>query len=200
MKKFQRPSRSSRNTAISTTAPAARLRRKPTSTMDQSKKSAGAVGQMQIKLDRGRCADPITGVDASTEKNIRPNQLPSLHRGSVLQGRADDAGETRGCFPSPRNVARRGRSCARGQAQGLDQNVWFGNVEVVAAREIGRETAREQHSLPHQPSADPAAGRGQETGAAAPTAHRTPAGSAQQHWPTPRLARDPPAATGSTRL
>jgi len=27
-------------------------------------------------------------------------------------------------------------------AQGLDPNVWFGNVEVVAAREIGRETVQ----------------------------------------------------------
>ena len=30
----------------------------------------------------------------------------------------------------------------KAQAQGLNPNVWFGNVEVVAAREIGRETVQ----------------------------------------------------------
>ncbi len=30
----------------------------------------------------------------------------------------------------------------KARKQGLDPNVWFGNVEVVAAREIGRETVQ----------------------------------------------------------
>ena len=30
----------------------------------------------------------------------------------------------------------------KAEAHGLDPNVWFGNVEVVAAREIGRETVQ----------------------------------------------------------
>ena len=34
------------------------------------------------------------------------------------------------------------RSRAKAEAQGLDPNVWFGNVEVVAAREIGSETVQ----------------------------------------------------------
>ncbi len=36
---------------------------------------------------------------------------------------------------------------AKATRMGLDSNVWFQNVEVVAAREIGRETVqyREQH-------------------------------------------------------
>jgi membrane-bound lytic murein transglycosylase MltF len=39
----------------------------------------------------------------------------------------------------PARVAALRRKAA---AQGLDPNVWFGNVEVVAAREIGRETVQ----------------------------------------------------------
>jgi membrane-bound lytic murein transglycosylase MltF len=31
---------------------------------------------------------------------------------------------------------------SKAKAMGLDPNVWFGNVEVVAAREIGRETVQ----------------------------------------------------------
>jgi membrane-bound lytic murein transglycosylase MltF len=30
----------------------------------------------------------------------------------------------------------------KAKRQGLDPNKWFGNVEVVAAREIGRETVQ----------------------------------------------------------
>jgi membrane-bound lytic murein transglycosylase MltF len=30
----------------------------------------------------------------------------------------------------------------KAQAIGLDPNIWFGNVEVVAAREMGRETVQ----------------------------------------------------------
>ena len=33
------------------------------------------------------------------------------------------------------------RSCAqKAKAVGLDPNQWFGNVEIIAARDIGRET------------------------------------------------------------
>ena len=33
------------------------------------------------------------------------------------------------------------RSCARrGRSAGLDPNVWFGNVELIASEKIGRET------------------------------------------------------------
>ena len=30
----------------------------------------------------------------------------------------------------------------KASAEGLDPNVWFSNVEVIAAREIGRETVQ----------------------------------------------------------
>jgi membrane-bound lytic murein transglycosylase MltF len=36
--------------------------------------------------------------------------------------------------------ARVGRLRRKATAVGLDPNVWFGNVEIIAAREIGRET------------------------------------------------------------
>ena len=117
------------------------------STIDQSKRSgAGAVGVMQIKPSTA--ADKpisITGVDASVDKNVHAGTkylryiadryfkdpaITRLDRG-LFSVASYNAGPAR--VAQLRNKARK---------QGLDPNVWFGNVEVVAAREIGRETVQ----------------------------------------------------------
>ena len=117
------------------------------STIDQSKRSgAGAVGVMQIKPSTA--ADKpisITGVAASVDKNVHAGTkylryiadryfkdpaITRLDRG-LFSVASYNAGPAR--VAQLRNKARK---------QGLDPNVWFGNVEVVAAREIGRETVQ----------------------------------------------------------
>jgi membrane-bound lytic murein transglycosylase MltF len=87
----------------------------------------------------------ITGVDKSAEQNIhagvkylrwvadryfKKEEMDRLNRG-LFSMAAYNAG--------PARVAR-----LRTQAQkmGLDPNVWFGNVEIAAARDIGRETVQ----------------------------------------------------------
>ena len=117
------------------------------STIDQSKKSpVGAVGVMQIKPSTAADAPiSITGVDRSTEKNI---QAGTKYLRYIADRYYKDAPMTRvnkGLFSiasynaGPARIAQLRK---KAQAQGLDPNVWFGNVEVVAAREIGRETVQ----------------------------------------------------------
>jgi membrane-bound lytic murein transglycosylase MltF len=117
------------------------------STIDQNKRSsAGAVGVMQIKPSTAADAPiSISGVDASVEKNVQAGtkylryiadryftdpSITRLDRG-LFSVASYNAGPAR--IAQLRNKAR---------AQGLNPNVWFGNVEVVAAREIGRETVQ----------------------------------------------------------
>ncbi len=116
------------------------------SQLDQSVRShVGAIGVMQIKPDTA--ADPnvgITGID-TIENNIHAGtkylaflreryfadpQIPRLDRHLLLFA-AYNAG--------PARVAKLREEAAEG---GLDPNRWFGNVEVVAARRIGRETVQ----------------------------------------------------------
>jgi membrane-bound lytic murein transglycosylase MltF len=117
------------------------------STIDQNKKSSvGAVGVMQIKPSTAADAPiSITGVDASTEKNI---QAGTKYLRYIADRYYKDAPMTRldkGLFSvasynaGPARIAQLRK---KAQAQGLNPNVWFGNVEVVAAREIGRETVQ----------------------------------------------------------
>ena len=115
------------------------------STIDQSVISpAGAVGVMQIKPSTA--ADPsvgITGVEGSAEKNIQAGVKylkyladryfsdPSLTKTNkaLFAFAAYNAG--------PARVADLRK---KAKAEGLDPDVWFGNVEQIASREIGRET------------------------------------------------------------
>ena len=114
--------------------------------LDQSKKSrAGAVGIMQIL--------PSTAADANV--NIKSiNKLePNVHAGTkYLRFMADRYYSDQGmdelnqhlfAFASynagPARVAKL-RKEAKGK--GLDPNVWFNNVELVAAERIGRETVQ----------------------------------------------------------
>ena len=115
------------------------------SELDQSVRSqAGAVGVMQIKPSTASGSPiNITGVEASAEKNIhagvkylrfiidryyRNEPMDQLNRG-LFAVASYNAG--------PARIAQLRR---KAKAMGLNPNVWFGNVEVVAAREIGRET------------------------------------------------------------
>jgi membrane-bound lytic murein transglycosylase MltF len=115
------------------------------SELDQSVRSdAGAVGVMQIKPSTARGSPiNITGVEASAEKNIqagvkylrfimdryyRDEPMDQLNRG-LFAVASYNAG--------PARISQLRR---KAKAMRLNPNVWFGNVEIVAAREIGRET------------------------------------------------------------
>ena len=116
------------------------------SKIDQSKRShAGAVGVMQIKPSTA--ADPNVGIPdvSSLENNIHAgtkylaflrdryfsdSEITPFNR-DFLTLAAYNAGPAR---------VRKLR--AEAAEQGLDPNVWFRNVEVVAARRVGRETVR----------------------------------------------------------
>jgi membrane-bound lytic murein transglycosylase MltF len=117
------------------------------SQIDQSRKSgAGAVGVMQIKPSTAAGAPiNITGVETDMERNIhagvkylrfiadryyKDEPMDRLNRGLFTMA-SYNAG--------PARVA---QLRSKAKAMGLDPNVWFGNVEIVAAREIGRETVQ----------------------------------------------------------
>lgn len=117
------------------------------SQIDQSRKSSvGAVGVMQIKPSTA-AGSPINirGVDASMERNIHAGV--KYLRFIVDQYYQDEPIDrlNRGLFAvasynaGPAKIAELRR---RADGMGLDRNKWFGNVEVVAAREIGRETVQ----------------------------------------------------------
>jgi membrane-bound lytic murein transglycosylase MltF len=116
------------------------------SQLDQSRRSrAGAVGVMQIKPSTA--ADPnvgITGID-EVENNI--------HAGTkylaFIRDRYFSDPDLEGFNPQFFSLAAYNAGPARirqlreeAAQQGLDPDVWFGNVEHVAARRIGSETVR----------------------------------------------------------
>jgi membrane-bound lytic murein transglycosylase MltF len=115
------------------------------SQIDQSVRSpVGAVGIMQIKPSTAEGSPiNITGVEASAEKNI---QAGVKYLRFIVDQYYKDEPMTRvdkGLFAiasynaGPARIAQLRR---KAEKMGLNPNVWFGNVEVVAAREIGRET------------------------------------------------------------
>ena len=116
------------------------------STIDQSKRSqAGAVGVMQIL--------PSTAGD----KNVGIKEIdkiePNIHAGTkyirfMVDRYFDDPkidALNKGLFAfasynaGPAKVAKLRREAAQ---SGLNPDVWFGNVEVIAAKRIGRETVQ----------------------------------------------------------
>ena len=137
------------------------------STIDQSKKSrVGAVGVMQIKPSTAANAPiSITGVDASTEKNI---QAGTKYLRYIADRYYKDAPMTRvnkGLFSiasynaGPARIAQLRK---KAQAQGLDpERLVRKRGGGGRARDRARDRAvREQHlQVLHQLSADPAAGR-----------------------------------------
>jgi membrane-bound lytic murein transglycosylase MltF len=116
------------------------------STIDQSKRShAGAVGVMQIL--------PTTAKDKNVGiKDINKIE-PNIHAGTkYIRFMADryfnEPGVdelNRGLFAfasynaGPARITRLRKEAAK---SGLDPNVWFHNVEVIAAKRIGRETVQ----------------------------------------------------------
>ena len=114
------------------------------SELDHSKRSdAGAVGVMQVKPSTA--ADPNVGIrDVEVLEN---NIHASIKYMSFLKDRyfadqgIDPLNEgllTLAAYNAgPARVATMRRKAA---AVGLDPNQWFGNVEIIAARVIGRET------------------------------------------------------------
>jgi membrane-bound lytic murein transglycosylase MltF len=115
------------------------------STIDQSKISpVGAVGVMQIKPSTA-AGDPIniTGVDTDMEKNINAGVK---YLNFIMESYFKDAPMSktdRGLFAfasynaGPNRIAKLRKQA---EAEGLNPNVWFDNVESIAGKEIGAET------------------------------------------------------------
>ena len=114
------------------------------SQLDHSRRSsAGAVGVMQIKPSTA--ADRNVGID--NVEVLENNIHASIKYMSFLRDRyfADEGIDPldQGLFTlaaynaGPARVATLRQKAA---AVGLDPNQWFGNVEIIAARVIGRET------------------------------------------------------------
>ena len=113
------------------------------SRLRQAKKSAaGAIGVMQIK--------PSTAADKNVGIPDVTGMENNIHAGTkymrFLSDRyfSDDVDETNRWFFSlaaynagPARVIRLRNEAKK---EGLDPNRWFGNVEIIAARRIGRET------------------------------------------------------------
>ncbi|HKP30303.1 MAG TPA: transporter substrate-binding domain-containing protein [Gemmatimonadales bacterium] len=114
------------------------------SQFDQGRRShVGAVGVMQIKPETAADKNVgITGVD-----QVEPNIHAGIKYLKFIADRyfADSTIDklNRGLFALAAYNAGPGRVRQlrrKATEAGLDANVWFGNVEVIAAREIGRET------------------------------------------------------------
>jgi membrane-bound lytic murein transglycosylase MltF len=114
------------------------------SLLDQSRKNpSGAVGIMQV-IPKNAAASPISIPDVG-------NADGNIHAGvKMLRNIADTyfndpkitpLNKTLFVFASynagPNRIAKLRKEAA---GMGLDPNVWFGNVELVAAKEIGQET------------------------------------------------------------
>jgi membrane-bound lytic murein transglycosylase MltF len=115
--------------------------------IDQSRRSsAGAVGVMQIKPSTA--AGPpvfIKGVDASAERNIEAGVKYLRYIADQLEDEGAMDRVDRGLFAFASynaGPARVGQLRRKARARGLDPNRWFGNVEMVAARDIGQETVQ----------------------------------------------------------
>ena len=114
------------------------------SLLDQSRKSrSGAVGIMQV-IPKYAAAKPINVKDVSNaEGNIQAGAKMLRHIQDTYfnDSDIDPLNKTLLSFASynagPNRIARL-RAVAK--AQGLDPDQWFGNVELVVAKDIGQET------------------------------------------------------------
>ena len=117
------------------------------SQLDQNRRSsAGAVGVMQIKPSTAEGSPVfIKGVDKDAQKNI---QAGAKYLRWIADEYFKDEPMTRvdkGLFALASYNAGPGRVAglrAKAKKMGLDENKWFQNVEIVAARDIGRETVQ----------------------------------------------------------
>ena len=116
------------------------------SRLDQNVRSAaGAVGVMQLLPSTA--SDPKVGIDDITE--VEPNIHAGIKYMDYLRGRyfsdpqitpLNQALLALGAYNAgPARMISLRRKAAE---QGYDPNVWFDNVELVAAQDIGRETVQ----------------------------------------------------------
>ncbi len=116
------------------------------SRLDQSvRSSAGAVGVMQLLPTTA--ADPNVGIPnvEILENNIHAGaKYLRFVKDRYFAGEdMDEVEQTLFTFASYNAGPARVRGLRRkAEASGLDPNVWFDNVEVIAAHEIGRETVQ----------------------------------------------------------
>jgi membrane-bound lytic murein transglycosylase MltF len=115
------------------------------SRIDQSVRSpVGAVGVMQIKPSTA--ADKSVGiqdVETSIENNIHAGvkYMDYILRTNLKDAKMDRT--NRGLIAVAAYNAGPGRIASlrrRAEQEGFDPNVWFNNVEIIAAKEIGAET------------------------------------------------------------
>jgi len=114
------------------------------SLLDQSKKSrVGAVGIMQV-IPKFAAAKPISVPDVSTaDKNILAGvrMLRNIADTYFNEPGIDPVNKTLFTFASynagPNRIARLRK---KAEADGLDPNKWFGNVELEVAEDVGQET------------------------------------------------------------
>jgi len=114
------------------------------SQLDQAKRSgAGAVGVMQIKPSTA--ADKNVGIENvdQLENNIHASVkymrfLRDRYFADPALDRLDQGLFTLAAYNA--GPARVAKLREKAKAVGLDPNQWFGNVEIIAAHDIGRET------------------------------------------------------------
>jgi membrane-bound lytic murein transglycosylase MltF len=114
------------------------------SLLDQTRTNpSGAVGIMQV-IPKYAAAPPIRIADVSTaEANIHAGvkMLRSMEDTYFNDPKIDQLNKTLFLFASynagPNRIRRLRKEAA---AMGLDPNVWFNNVELVVAKDIGQET------------------------------------------------------------
>ena len=116
------------------------------SLLDQSRRNpSGAVGIMQV-IPKYAAAPPISipNVDIA-EKNIQAGakMLHNIAETYFNDDKLDPTNKTLMVFASynagPSRIARLRKKAA---SEGLDPNIWFGNVELIAAKDIGQETVQ----------------------------------------------------------
>lgn len=116
------------------------------SLLDQGRKNpSGAVGIMQV-IPKYAAAPPISisNVDVA-ENNIHAGakMLHNIAETYFNDGKLDALNKTLFTFAAynagPSRIVRLRR---KAKSQGLDPNRWFGNVEMVAANDIGQETVQ----------------------------------------------------------
>jgi len=116
------------------------------SLLDQSRKNpSGAVGIMQV-IPKLAAAPPISVPDVNdAENNIRAGakMLRNIADTYFKDPKLDTLNKTLMVFASynagPTRIARLRRKAA---GDGLDPNQWFGNVELVVAKDVGQETVQ----------------------------------------------------------
>jgi membrane-bound lytic murein transglycosylase MltF len=114
------------------------------SQLDQSTRStAGAIGLMQLLPATGR--EMGVGSITQAEANVHAGTKYMRHLIDVYLKGADFDEQNRtlfafACYNAGPNRVSRLRNEAK--AEGLNENVWFDNVERIAARRIGQETVR----------------------------------------------------------